>query len=298
MQLPLALHLPAPEGTRLSGILFRPSVHYHLFEGIDESFGEKVNRIRKNVLYRFMLSNRALGRVLSLDPFFAEYAKDNYPDGHKVMHLPDPTLFPLDEYPCVDHDGLLEDVPRGRRRFLFFGALAGRKGIFEILRALGEMEPGSAEQTALIFAGKYVDADREEFLAELEGYRSSGGRAHISLIERFLSEEEIVFLLRKCDAVLAPYQRFVGSSGVLMAAAGAGKPMITQDYGLVGRLTRQYGLGMAVDTRMPVSIARAMERVIHAERPGDLADRQRMRELVEQCSLERFLNAFFKGVAL
>jgi hypothetical protein len=58
--------------------------------------------------------------------------------------------------------------------------------------------------------------------------------------------------------VLAPYQRFVGSSGVLLWAAGAGKPVITQDYGLIGRLVRDHELGLSADVTDPKTLAHAI----------------------------------------
>src|SRR3546814_9883678 len=65
---------------------------------------------------------------------------------------------------------------------------------------------------------------------------------------RHLSRGEIDALVDRCDVVLAPYQRFVGSSGVLLWAASRGRPLLAQDYGLVGRLTADHGLGLTVDT--------------------------------------------------
>ncbi len=58
-----------------------------------------------------------------------------------------------------------------------------------------------------------------------------------------------MYLLKRCDVVLIPYQRHVGSSGLLIWAASAGKPVITQDFGLIGALTRAYKLGQTVDTK-------------------------------------------------
>src|SRR5476649_2714301 len=73
LSLPLALGLRA-SGAGLSGILFRPSVHYREIGPYRPTLAERLRDARKALLYRLMLHNPALERVLSLDPFFATYA--------------------------------------------------------------------------------------------------------------------------------------------------------------------------------------------------------------------------------
>ena len=68
--------------------------------------------------------------------------------------------------------------------------------------------------------------------------------------------------MARSDVVLAPYQRFVGSSGVLMWAARAGRPVLAQEFGLVGRLTRDHRLGAVADSSDPAHLAREIERMI------------------------------------
>src|SRR5215472_6516001 len=86
LSLPLALGLGAG-GRRLSGILFRPSVHYGAIGPYQPSRNERLRDWRKDLLYRLMLRNQALDRVLSLDPFFPDHARKQYPNGGKVIAL-------------------------------------------------------------------------------------------------------------------------------------------------------------------------------------------------------------------
>jgi glycosyltransferase involved in cell wall biosynthesis len=65
-----------------------------------------------------------------------------------------------------------------------------------------------------------------------------------------------------CDVVLAPYQRFVGSSGTLVWAAALQKPVLAQSYGLVGELVRRFQLGEAVDTQSPDALSGAVARLL------------------------------------
>src|SRR5689334_22236304 len=66
--------------------------------------------------------------------------------------------------------------------------------------------------------------------------------------DRRLEHAELEMLVDQTDIVLAPYQRFVGSSGVLLWAAWAARPVLAQDFGLVGRLVRDHHLGAVADS--------------------------------------------------
>ena len=112
LSLPLALGLGAG-GKRVSGILFRPSVHYSAIGPYKPSRGERLRDGRKDVLYRLMLRNPALERVLSLDPFFPEHARKHYARGDKVLALPDPANPPVELQPCC-RDGRLCSRRAGR----------------------------------------------------------------------------------------------------------------------------------------------------------------------------------------
>jgi hypothetical protein len=150
-------------GRSVSGILFRPSVHYAALGPYRPSLGERLRDWRKDVFYRLMLRNRALARVLSLDPFFPDYARRRYPDGAKVESLPDPAQQPVEKAAPPAHPES-EFVPPGRIGFLLFGYLAERKGPLAVLDALALLKPGIASRVAVLLAGK-VDpaiADRLE----------------------------------------------------------------------------------------------------------------------------------------
>jgi hypothetical protein len=49
---------------------------------------------------------------------------------------------------------------------------------------------------------------------------------------------------------------------VLLWAALNGRPVLAQDYGLVGRLTREHRLGISVDAGAPADIAREIARMV------------------------------------
>jgi glycosyltransferase involved in cell wall biosynthesis len=178
-------------------------------------------------------------------------------------------------------------IPETRTCFAMFGFLSQRKGIFETLAALELLDDDAAAATAVVFAGVFEPSARQQFNARLEVVRDKAPRLWVHVEERYLDQHEIVALLHRADVVLAPYQRFVGSSGVIFWAVGAGRPVITQDYGFLGELVRRHRLGLAVDTRDPEAIAGAMRRCI--DRPlEEVWDVRAMTRLAEEHTPARF----------
>ncbi|WP_300296047.1 glycosyltransferase [Ferrovibrio sp.] len=266
LSLPFALGLGAV-GRPVGGILFRPSVHYSSLGFRSRGWGEFVRDLRKSVLYRLMLLNRTLSVVLTLDPFFPDYAAESYRGGHKVVALPDPAFAP----PVADVGLHGMSVPPERKLLLLFGALSERKGILCLLEALCHVPAMTAAGIAVVIAGKVASEIRPVVRRALARLRKCRPQLWLHLEDRWLEDVEIAGLVRASDVVLAPYQRFVGSSGVLLWAARAGVPVLTQDYGLIARLVREYRLGVAVDVTDPRILSDAITRMV-AEGPGSSFD--------------------------
>jgi glycosyltransferase involved in cell wall biosynthesis len=258
LSLPLAFGLGVG-GARLSGILFRPSVHYGVLGSYLPTRAERLRDLRKALLYRLMLRNAAVETVLSLDPYFPGYAMSHYAGGEKVQALPDPAHAASDPVATEEFAGY---VPPGRIGLLLFGHLTRRKGLLELLTALRRLEPRTAGRLAVVLAGR-VDPDiRDELEARRRMLINAQPTLRLQIADRRLDSAEIDSLIGRSSVVLAPYQRFVGSSGVLLWAARAGRPVLTQDFGLIGRLTRDYGLGLAIDCSDPACLAFAIECIV------------------------------------
>jgi glycosyltransferase involved in cell wall biosynthesis len=285
LALPLALGLGA-NGKKLSGILFRPSVHYRAFGSHNPSHGEKLRDLRKELFYRLMLRNPALSRVLSLDPFFATYAVRRYAHGHKVQALPDPTHPAVAAAASDDH----RLFPPGRIGFLLFGYLAERKGPLVVLEALELLPPAIAAKVAVLLAGRVDPAIRDRVEAGCRRLAGVHPDLRLRLEDRRLDQSELEALVLRSDVVLAPYQRFVGSSGVLLWAARAERPVLAQDYGLVGRLTREHRLGLAVDSSNPAALAAAIEQMVERG-PQTFVDRSSARAFAASQTPDRFAAA-------
>jgi glycosyltransferase involved in cell wall biosynthesis len=197
--------------------------------------------------------------VLSLDPYFPAYAARRYRGGAKVAALPDPVcpVTPGGRVAAATQAA----APSNRLHLLMFGALTARKGVMQLLDALERLDDGIAARLAVVVAGRVEPALAELFKAATERLRRRRA-LQFHAEQRWLSRDEIAALLGWSDAVLAPYQRFVGSSGVMLWAAAAGKPLVTQDFGLLGRLVADHRLGLAVDSADPGRLAAAIASLV------------------------------------
>jgi glycosyltransferase involved in cell wall biosynthesis len=284
LSLPLALGLGA-RGKPLSGILFRPSVHYRSFGLQKSSRREWLRDLRKDLLYRLMLRNPALRRVLSLDPFFPAHAAKRYGNGGKVQALPDPAQPAVEAAMLSGASGA--EPPGGRICFLLFGYLTERKGPLVLLEALEKLPPSVATRIAILLAGRVDPAIRDRIDAGRRRLAEQHPELWLHIDDRRLEPAELESLVMRSDVVLAPYQRFVGSSGVLLWAARAGRPVLAQDYGLVGRLTRDHCLGLAVDSSDPTRLAAAIVQMVERG-PPSFIDRHAAQAFVRSQSPDRF----------
>jgi glycosyltransferase involved in cell wall biosynthesis len=264
MCLPMALGL-GTGGKPVSGILFRPSVHYEGIGSYRPSLPERVRDWRKTVLYRLMLLNRAVQTVLSLDPYFTPYARRQYRFGAKVRTIGDPT------HPSSGTATGVAAVPANRVSFVFFGYLTERKGILVLLDALARVNPEVSSRMSVAIAGRVETALRERVEAGVRHLRKVRPELRLNLEDRWIPAAELDTIVGAADVVLAPYQRFVGSSGVLLWAARMGIPVLTQDFGLLGRLVHDHRLGLTADTLDPASLAAGIERMV-IEGPGAFVD--------------------------
>jgi glycosyltransferase involved in cell wall biosynthesis len=281
LTLPLGLWLGFG-GAKVSGILFRPSVHY---PRADASLGERLRELRKHLLYQLTFLNGAVEKVLTLDPYFPAYAEARYLKGSKVATLLDPAFeAPI---PTPEETRLAGLLPKDRKAFLLFGELTERKGVLELLEALARLPDSASGRCAVMIAGR-VDPPLKGEVARLqEQVRLRRPDLWLHIEDRRLATGEIAALVARSAVVLAPYQRFVGSSGILLWAARFGRPLICQDYGLVGRLAREHRLGRTVDTGDPDVLAAAIAASV-AEGDEVVAEPDRMRSFVENRTPESF----------
>lgn len=290
LQVPLALGLRFPDPLRISGIYFRPSFHYGRLGVGRETVAGRFRNGRKRVLLGAALRNPHFDTLFCLDPLAIPELKALYPSA-RIVRLPD----------GIERSGAVappEQVRRclgveGRRQLLLlFGALARRKGVFQLLDALQHLPEEVGRNACVALIGETEPALRESLarrVSEVHGVR----QIQTILRDTFVPEDRVAGLLEAADLVLLPYVRHIGSSGVLVRAAAAGVPVVGPDYGLLGALIREHGLGLTVNTDDPRSLAEGIATCLR--RPPDARlDRARAARFAEENSAERFCEVLFE----
>lgn len=220
---------------RVSGIIFRPPNQF----GHSMNLARKLDSARRWMIYT-IAKGRSVGKLLTFDEVAAN---------SRICRLTRTLQFLPD--PAPEHSLLegLSRLPRadGRSIALLFGALTARKGLFEIVEAWVLQQDEWLESRVLRLVGNLGREDRVPFKKRLSELRRTRPVAKIELVDSFVADTALAQEIVDADLILAPYQNHVGSSGVLFWASAAGKPLLTQNTGLLGYQTLKYGLGRTVD---------------------------------------------------
>jgi glycosyltransferase involved in cell wall biosynthesis len=292
-ELPLAIGLRSP--CPFSGIYFRPTLHYQMFANYQPNFKGKLQQWRERLTWVRILNHPQLETVFCLDPF-AVTALSTQHQHTKVVHLADP----VQPYPSIPSDLTTLKTQLGiapqRRIFLLFGGIDGRKGIYQLLEAIKLLSPEVCEQFCLLLVGQPHPTDHVNIHQKITALCET---RQLQAIEhyQFIPEAEVPTYFQLADAVLAPYQRHVGMSGILLLAAAAGKPVLSSDYGLMGELARRYQLGLVVDSTQPTEIAKALETLLTAS-PHTFSNPSQMKLFASQNSIERYANTIFEHLSI
>jgi glycosyltransferase involved in cell wall biosynthesis len=137
------------------------------------------------------------------------------------------------------------EVSNDRRICLFFGAISRRKGADVFLNTLEKIRPETAQTNSFFVCGKPEPDYGEAFEQSVRNLRTVRPDIDLRIDSRFISDEEMMAMFEQADLVLMPCTRSEYSSGILALAAKAGTPLLGPPDGLLGRLIRENGLGLA-----------------------------------------------------
>jgi glycosyltransferase involved in cell wall biosynthesis len=292
-QLALVVGLRYSFPLSLSGILFRPSFHYGRFEATPPSLRERFTRLRKRLVLRGALRNPHLSTLFTLDPT-AVPDLNALSKTVEAVALPDP-VDPTTMHTATSRHDVLKayGVEEGRTLALLFGLLAERKGVFAVIDALHLLSTSSAQRLTILLAGAARPEVRDRIHAAAATVSSP---VQLLVHDEFVPDDEIQDLVQASDVVLVPYQRHVGSSGVLIRAAAAGRPVLGQDYGVVGQQIAQHRLGRTVDSTRPNELADAMEAFLRD--PSEGFDQESARAFAQQNTIEAYQRVIFDHLRL
>ena len=136
-------------------------------------------------------------------------------------------------------------IPEEGRYIVLAGGLSTVwKGVDRLADAFSRMRRGSS--TRLLLAGSLGRSLGALLQAQYAGEISRG---EIITIDRFVSDKEMAWAIASADLVAVPYPRFQRVSGILLRAVAAGRPVITDDCGWLGYVTRKFQLGWTCDVK-------------------------------------------------
>ncbi|WP_233222605.1 glycosyltransferase [Chroococcidiopsis sp. CCALA 051] len=292
-QIPLALGFKSP--CKLSGIYFKPTFHYSDFSSYvpyRKSFLQQ--HWEKTVIAR-MLKHPQLKTLFCLDPFVIKHL-DRLNSHVAAVHLPDPVQVDRHVSEIIQPDLLKTklSINANRQIFLLFGSFeAERKGVYQTLEAISQLPSNLSAQICLLIVGNAYPPEQAAIQSQIERVQQSHP---VQILTRFeyISEDTVQAYFQLADVVLAPYQRHIGMSGILLLAAAVQKPVLSSNYGLMGEMVKRYRLGLGVDSAIPSEIAQGLTRFLTDA--TSLGDRNSMKQFAEQNTAEEYAKVIFQYV--
>jgi len=142
--------------------------------------------------------------------------------------------------------------------FLFFGTIRRDKGIECVLEAAGRL---AGEQFSLLIAGNPQEYTAEEVRHLIEKF---GVKDKVLARLSYVPDHEIPYYFYACDALVLPYRKFyTGGSGSLMKGACMHqRPSIVFDVSEMGRLVKEYAIGLVARPEDSTHLAEKMREFI------------------------------------
>jgi glycosyltransferase involved in cell wall biosynthesis len=289
IQLPIALGKKPP--CPLSGIYFRPTFHYKNFATYIPSWQDHLQHRREKLLISRVLAHPQFEILFCLDLFVVNHV-ELFPGQAKALYLPDPVKIWDGGESKLEQLRADLGIESDRSVFLLFGELTARKGIHQLLEAISLLPSELSQKLCLLLIGRIGPKARlqvESRIAQL----SQSSSVQIITQDQFIPDHKIQPYFYIADVVLAPYQRHIGMSGILVRAAASQTPVLSSNYGLMGEITRRYQLGLTVDSTRPEEIAKGITQFL-IDSPTNYGDRAKMRSFAEQNSADQFANVIFQ----
>ena len=177
------------------------------------------------------------------------------------MYLPDPVkIYDDDQKRAQQLRSTLKIEPH-RQVFLLFGTLVARKGIYKLLEALPLLTSQTCQKLCVLLVGEPGSQDYQRIRNQISILDQTLPLQIIAVTE-FVAEGNIQPYFHLADFILAPYQKHMGMSAILIRAAAAKKPILASDYGIMGKIVHQNELGLTIDATQPQEIARGITKFL------------------------------------
>ena len=169
----------------------------------------------------------------------------------RIVVAPDPVEIP--NFSCSQEEARRKiDLPIGIPIILCFGGLRKDKGVDILFEAVRNVN----HRFALVVAGPagyFTQSDVDRWKENLN--------ETVQVIDRIrFIQDEISYYFMSADVVVLPHRKsFKGTSNVLQRAVGARKPVIVHDVGELGRIVREFSLGVVVNPDSLTDLSQTIE---------------------------------------
>lgn len=159
-------------------------------------------------------------------------------EAYPVLSAKQSAVIPHGHYKDVYPDEVSKKIARsqldiGYNKFLisFFGQIRPYKNVFQLIRAYQALD----DNIDLLIAGNPVHSSLENEIRRL-----SGNFDGISLMLKFIPNEELQYIFKATDLVVIPYQKVLNSGSVLLSLS-YDTPVLVPDCGSMLELQHQLG---------------------------------------------------------
>lgn len=249
-------------------------------------YGYRSLRGVKRVQSRFnaFLSRRRAWSVFGhVDPWQLKALAGRIPsasDEHFLL-VPDPATRP----PDISRDEARRElsIPTDGKYLGCAGPISQRKGIDVLMAAFAASVPQLAADTRLLLAGQFDSKIRQLLDSD---YRGLQDKQRIVVCDRHLTEREMDIVIPAMDLVCAPYPDHLGSSGIVLRAAAAHRPVLAANQFWMERTIPLFKLGTTCNVLDHQEFVHAIVREI--DRTDDFELTDAARRYLDFQSIENF----------
>lgn len=164
---------------------------------------------------------------------------------------------------------------------LYFGFVRAYKGLGHLLDAMS-MAVFRVPDLHLLVVGEFWE-DRKQYE---DAVRRNGLREKVTIVDRYVPNEEVASYFHAADLVVLPYVTATGS-GIVQVAYGFGKPVLTTTVGSLPEVVEDGRTGYLVKPGDPEAIAEAIVDFFESGRGDDFSNN--IAEMRGRFSWERFV---------
>src|SRR6266446_4959966 len=183
-------------------------------------------------------------------------------DSKKVYVVPHGSfdLFYTDKNMTKDTARKKIGIPNGKKVILFFGSIRKYKGLEYLVYAFQEIKE-DLDNAILLIVGSIYNGDTEEFKFYSNLIDQISHNDAIMCVNKYVPFEKINCYFLASDVVVLPYIKTY-TSGVLLAAYAAGRPVIVTDTGALNKVVKVGKSGFIVPPKDVNALAQAIMKTL------------------------------------